>query len=322
MGKAVSAGLSAGSDAFLEMLAAERGAAANTLDAYRRDLEHCEEFLSGRRRNLGDAETDDLRAYLRFLTASGMAPRTAARRLSALRQFYRFLYEDRLRADDPTTGLESPRQGQPLPKILSEAEVERLLEAARADSSPEGTRLTTLLELLYATGLRVSELVSLPLSATARDPRVLLVQGKGGRERLVPLSVPAREALSTYREIRTSFLMSKLAAKRAGGAKVRPPESPWLFPSRGKSGHLTRHRVGQLLKDLAIAAGIDPAKVSPHVMRHAFASHLLDHGADLRAVQKMLGHADISTTQIYTHVLTERMKSLVLNHHPLSAKTR
>ncbi|WP_282604227.1 site-specific tyrosine recombinase XerD [Pelagibius sp. Alg239-R121] len=308
--------LGASSDAFLEMLAAERGAAANTLDAYRRDLEHCENFLGSRGKGLGDAETEDLRAYLRTLTASGMAPRTAARRLSALRQFYRFLYEDRLRGDDPTTGLESPRQGRPLPRVLSEAEVECLLTTARADPSPEGVRLSTLLELLYATGLRVSELVSLPLSATARDPRVLLVQGKGGRERLVPLSVPAREALSEFREIRSRFLMSKLAAKANGSKK--PPESPWLFPSRGKSGHLTRHRVGQLLKDLAIAAGIDHAKVSPHVLRHAFASHLLDHGADLRAVQKMLGHADISTTQIYTHVLSERMKSLVLNHHPLS----
>ena len=321
-----SAGLSASSDAFLEMLAAERGAAANTLEAYRRDLEHCEDFLSGRRRSLGDAETEDLRAYLQALTASGMAPRTAARRLSALRQFYRFLYEDRLRGDDPTTGLESPRQGRPLPKILSEAEVDRLLTTARADPSPEGVRLSTLLELLYATGLRVSELVSLPLSATARDPRVLLVQGKGGRERLVPLSVPAREALSDFREVRSRFLMSKRAAKQAKNQKSRAPhsmpESPWLFPSRGQSGHLTRHRVGQLLKNLAIAAGIAPAKVSPHVLRHAFASHLLDHGADLRAVQKMLGHADISTTQIYTHVLSERMKSLVLNHHPLSGKTQ
>lgn len=320
MGKAGSAGPAAGSDAFLEMLSAERGASANTLDAYRRDLEHCEDFLSGRRRGLSDARTDDLRAYLRFLTVSGMAPRTAARRLSALRQFYRFLYEDRLRADDPTTGLESPRQGRALPKLLSEAEVEHLLDTARADPSPEGVRLVTLLELLYATGLRVSELVSLPLSATARDPRVLLVQGKGGRERLVPLSGPAREALSSYREIRAGFLMSKEAAKQARSRKMRAPESPWLFPSRGKSGHLTRHRVGQLLKDLAVAAGIDPAKVSPHVMRHAFASHLLDHGADLRAVQKMLGHADISTTQIYTHVLSERMKNLVLKHHPLSGE--
>lgn len=310
--------LGANSDAFLEMLAAERGAAANTLEAYRRDLEHCEDFLGGRGKNLSAAGTEDLRAYLQALSASGMAPRTAARRLSALRQFYRFLYEDRLRGDDPTTGLESPRQGRPLPKTLSESEVDRLLESARADPSPEGVRLQALLELLYATGLRVSELVSLPLSATARDPRVLLVRGKGGRERLVPLSEPAREALSDYREIRARFLMSKRAAKANDGQKL--PESPWLFPSRGKSGHLTRHRVGQLLKDLATAAGLDPAKLSPHVLRHAFASHLLDHGADLRAVQKMLGHADISTTQIYTHVLSERMKSLVLNHHPLASK--
>jgi integrase/recombinase XerD len=319
---------SGGSDAFLEMLSAERGAAPNTLEAYRRDLENCEDFLVTRRAELAGASTDDLKAYLRFLTASGMAPRTAARRLSALRQYYRFLYEDRLRADDPTSGLESPRQGRSLPKILSEAEVGVLLEAARADASPEGVRLLTLLELLYATGLRISELVSLPLAATARDPRVLLVQGKGGRERLVPLSVPAREALSEFREIRRHFLKGGKAPARtlpgrppgpqATAAPLRLIDSKWLFPSRGQSGHLTRHRVGQLLKNLARKAGIDPAKVSPHVMRHAFASHLLDHGADLRAVQKMLGHADISTTQIYTHVLSERMKSLVLNHHPLA----
>ena len=300
------------------MLAAERGAAPNTLEAYRRDLEHCEDFLSGRRRNLRDAGTEDLSAYLQALSASGMAARTAARRLSALRQFYRFLFEDRLRGDDPTAGLESPRQGRPLPKVLSEAEVDRLLEAARADASPEGIRLLALLELLYATGLRVSELVSLPLSSMARDPRVLLVRGKGGRERMVPLSEPARAALSDYCEIRARFLMSKQAARTSRDKGL--PDSPWLFPSRGKSGHLTRHRVGQLLKDLAIAAGLEPSKLSPHVLRHAFASHLLDHGADLRAVQKMLGHADISTTQIYTHVLAERMKSLVLNHHPLAGK--
>jgi integrase/recombinase XerD len=245
-----------------------------------------------------------------------MAPRTAARRLSTLRQFHRFLFGEGLRADDPTAGLDSPRQGRTLPKVLSETEVEALLAAARARPGAAGARLVALLELLYATGLRVSELVALPAAAAARDPRVLIVTGKGGKERMVPLSEPARDALKRYRAA---------AGKRERGASTEAPAAPaprapgkWLFPSRGAAGHLTRQRVAQLLKELAVAAGIDPAKVSPHVLRHAFASHLLDHGADLRAVQMMLGHADISTTQIYTHVLDARLKALVRDRHPLS----
>jgi len=293
-------------DAFIEMLAAERGAAANTLDSYLRDLSDCARFLGGRQADLERAGSEDLRAYVAALAAAGRSPRTAARRLSALRQFYRFLFTEGLRGDDPATGLDAPRRGRSLPKLLSEAEVDLLLQSARERQGPEGTRLEALLELLYATGLRVSELVCLPLDAVARDPRVLIVRGKGGRERLVPLSEPARAAVADFLGVRERFLAGR-------------KDSRWLFPSRGASGHLTRHRVGQLLKELARESGIDPARVSPHVLRHAFASHLLDHGADLRSVQKMLGHADISTTQIYTHVLDERLKALVRDHHPLGA---
>ncbi len=293
---------------FFEMLLAERGVSANTLEAYGRDLTLCDEFLAGRDRDLATAEREDLSAFLQHLAAQGMSPRTAARRLSSLRQFYRFLVTDGLRADDPTATLDAPRLGRALPKILAEGEVDALLQAAHRRSGPEGLRLAVILELLYATGLRVSELVGLPLSAAGRDPRVLLVRGKGGKERMVPLSAPAQRALSAYRDARKAFL------SRAGDTG----QSRWLFPSRGGSGHLTRHRVGQLLKELALEAGLDPAKVSPHVLRHAFASHLLHHGADLRAVQQMLGHADISTTQIYTHVLSERLRSLVQDHHPLA----
>jgi integrase/recombinase XerD len=291
-------------ESFLEMLAAERGAAANTREAYKRDLTDFGKFLDRRGREIHGARTGDLRAYLERLNDTGMAPRTAARRLSALRQFHRFLFAEGLREDDPTTAIDSPRRGRSLPKVLSEAEVDRLLGAARERPGPEGARLTALLELLYATGLRVSELVGLPLSAVARDPRVLIVRGKGGKERMIPLSEPARDALKRYR----------VARARAGEAS----ECKWLFPSWGAAGHLSRQRVAQMLKQLALEAGIDPVKVSPHVLRHAFASHLLDHGADLRSVQKMLGHADISTTQIYTHVLSKRLKALVLEHHPLA----
>jgi integrase/recombinase XerD len=292
-------------EAFLEMLAAERGAAANTLAGYRRDLDRFAAFLAPRGVPVEAADAAALRAFLAAEQQAGMAARTTARRLSVLRQFHRFLFGEGLRGDDPAAALESPRQGRSLPKVLSEAEVERLLEAVRRVEGPEGRRLTALVELLYATGLRVSELVGLPSAAVARDPRVLIVRGKGGRERMVPLSAVARQALVDYLPLRRGFV--------PGGA-----DSKWLFPSRGAAGHLTRRRVGQLLKQLAAAAGLDPAKVSPHVLRHAFASHLLDHGADLRSVQQMLGHADISTTQIYTHVLSARLKSLVQQHHPLA----
>ena len=288
---------------FLEMQAGERGGAANTLDAYRRDLADLAARIEV---SLTAARPEDLRAYLADLYRRQLAPRTAARRLSTMRQFYRFLFSEGVRGDDPTDPLDSPRQGRPLPKILSEAEVDALLAAAKAAETPWHLRLNALLETLYATGLRVSELVALPDRALRRPPEMLIVRGKGGRERSVPLGAAARAALTAYLPVRAQFAPE--------GADAR-----WLFPSRrSKTGHLTRARVAQMLKQLAIAAQIDPAKVSPHVLRHAFATHLLAHGADLRAVQSMLGHADISTTQIYTHVLDARLRQLVTTHHPLA----
>ena len=310
-------------EAFLEMLAAERGAALNTLEAYRRDLEAFAGFLAGRGKAPERAGSDDIRAFLGRLAQAGMAPRTAARRLSALRQFYRFLLSEGLRAEDPSAGVDSPRLGRPLPKILTEAEVGDLLAAAHrsagfAPGGPDALRLAALVELLYASGLRISELVGLRLAAAQRDQRLLIVQGKGGKERMVPLSAAARQSLSAYLGVRDRFLQTRGKDRGGKGSKAVKLPSPWLFPSRSAGGHITRHRVAQLLKDLAREADIDPAKVSPHVLRHAFASHLLDHGADLRSLQKMLGHADISTTQIYTHVLSERLKSLVQESHPLA----
>ncbi len=292
---------------FLEMLIAERGVAANTVAAYRRDLAGFSEFLGGRGRALADADEPAVRDYLASLSRAEFAPRTIARKLSAIRQFYRFLFAEGVRADDPTAAVESPRQDRSLPRIMAEDAVSALLEAARRRPGPRGARLLALLEILYATGLRVSELVSLPLSAVRGERRFLIVRGKGGKERLIPLNDPAREALDVYVGVRDRFL--------PGG---RP--SPWLFPSRGGQGHLTRRRFAQMLKELAVEAGIPPSRVSPHVLRHAFATHLLDHGADLRSVQKMLGHADISTTQIYTHVVEERLKALVRDHHPLGRR--
>ena len=299
-------------DSFLEMLIAERNAAGNTIDAYRRDLSDFSGFLARRDRALVTADADGIRGYLAQLDKAGMAARTVARRLSAIRQFYRFLIGEGLRQDDPVAVIDGPRQGRSLPKLLSEAEVDRLLAAARAVEGTEGVRLLALLELLYATGLRVSELVGLPVAAVMRDRQVLVVRGKGGKERMIPLNEPSRAATSAW-------LGARAVALARGG---RTLESPWLFPSFGASGHLTRHRFGQLLKQAAVTAGLDRRKVSPHVLRHAFASHLLDRGADLRSVQQMLGHADIATTQIYTHVASERMRALVHDHHPLALRTR
>ncbi len=293
-------------DCFLEMLIAERGAAANTVEAYRRDLVDCARFLAGSgRAELDRADTDTLRAYVQAQSAAGLSARSLARKISTLRQFFGFLFAEGIRSDDPSTGLDPPRQGQRLPKYLSEREVTALLEAAAARSGDAALRLTALLELLYATGLRVSELVGLPVSALARDGSVLVVRGKGGKERMVPLTAPARRAVAAYLPVRRRF----------GGGEGN---SPWLFPSRGRQGHLTRTRFGQLMKELAIEAGIDPARVSPHVLRHSFASHLIAHGADLRSVQQMLGHADIATTQIYTHILDSRLQALVNAAHPLA----
>ena len=299
---------------FLEMLSAERGASVNTIDSYRRDLSRFAAFVTARGQSAENADADLVRAYLKELSSKGMAASTSARHLSTLRQFFRFLYAERLRDDDPTRTIDSPRQQKPLPKYLSEAEVEHLLAAARLHRGPEGARLMALLEILYATGLRVSELVSLKLSALSRDGLMLTVRGKGDKERMVPLGEPARDALAVYMVKRPHF-----EGVRGRSAKGASSGTGWLFPSRARDGHLTRARLAQLLKELAVEAGIEAKRVSPHVLRHSFASHLLANGADLRALQQMLGHADIATTQIYTHVLDERLRALVQAAHPLAA---
>jgi integrase/recombinase XerD len=296
---------------FLDMLAAERGAGKNTLAAYGRDLADFTDYLAGGP-SVATATTDDIRGYLGDLASRGMQPATVARRLSAIRQLYRFLYAEGQRKDDPAAVLEGPKRARTLPKTLTLAEVDRLLAAAGAcdPQSPlavrlRASRLAALVELLYATGLRVSELVALPASAARRDARVIVVRGKGNKERMVPLNDAAKRAMASY---------LALAAEAGGGGVA----SKWLFPSFGDSGHLTRQHFARELKALAGAAGLRAAQLSPHVLRHAFASHLLHNGADLRVVQTLLGHADISTTQIYTHVLEERLKSLVRDLHPLA----
>ena len=298
---------------YLDMLAAERGAGSNTLSAYGRDLADFSAHLGSAQRQIATATTDDVRAYLGRLSKRGFAASSVARRLSAIRQIYRFLYAEGRRGDDPAAILEGPKRGRTVPKVLSIAEVDRLLAAGRrasqiADlSAPDqlrAARLTCLIEVLYATGLRVSELVTLPASAAERHARMLIVRGKGGKERLVPLNEAAKVAMRDY-----------LALLAAASPQAK---SKWLFPSFGESGHLTRQHFARDLKSLAAAAGLRADQVSPHVLRHAFASHLLHNGADLRVVQTLLGHADISTTQIYTHVLEERLKSLVRDLHPLA----
>ncbi len=296
-------------EAFLEMLSAERGAARNTLEAYARDLVDFATFITRQGQEIVSARAEDLRAYLRSLEQAGMAASTAARRLSSLRQFHKFLYAEGIRSDDPSAGLDGPKPARNLPRTLSEDDVSRLLEKAREDDTPEGLRLRCLIEVLYATGARVSELVALPFAAAAPDPRFLMITGKGGRERLVPLNEAATEALADYKDVRARFLPRAV------------DHSTYLFPSRARTGHLTRHRFAQMLKALAESAGLAPDTLSPHTLRHAFASHLLANGADLRAVQLMLGHADISTTQVYTHVLEERLKSIVQQHHPLGQES-
>ena len=296
-------------EVFHEMLTAERNASANTLDAYRRDLKDAADALRSKG-DLADASVDALRGYLESLSRQKLKPATAARRLSALRQYFKFLVTEGLRQDDPTAALDAPKRGRPLPKVLSETEVAAMIEAVARDDKAAALRLGALMELIYGSGLRVSELVSLPLAAAKREQPFLVVRGKGAKERLVPLGEAARQALTAYLEVRGKFLPRSIKA------------SPWLFPSSGDSGHLTRQRLGQLLKDAAAKAGIDPARVSPHVLRHAFATHLLDRGADLRALQKMLGHSDIATTQIYTHVATGRLAALVAEAHPLARASR
>jgi integrase/recombinase XerD len=305
---------------FLDMLAAEQGAGPNTLDAYRRDLEDFSGFLLAGRESFAGVETQVLRDYLANLDARGFKSSSVARRLSALRHLFRFLLNERIRRDDPAAILSGPKRGRGLPKVLSISDVDRLLTHAKAlADAPGGSgpqrlramRLYCLLEVLYATGLRVSELVALPLSASRRDARMIVVRGKGNKERLVPLNEASRRAMADY-------LASMEALKPDEKKNAASPK--WLFPSFGESGHLTRQHFARDLKELAASAGIAPRLVSPHVLRHAFASHLLHNGADLRIVQTLLGHTDISTTQIYTHVVEERLKSLVRDLHPLAEK--
>lgn len=290
---------------FLEMLEAERGASSNTVQSYRRDLEELASFAATSGLSARDIASSDISRFITSLSRRGLKESTVARRISAMRQFFRFLFAEGMRGDDPSSIIDSPKQGRALPKTLSEEDVDLLMSAVRDREGPEGLRLTCLLELLYATGMRVSELVSLPLGAVTRDREMIVVKGKGAKERLVPLSDPARRAIDAYLPVRGVFISAGC-------------ESVYLFPSSAREGYLTRQRFGQLLKEVAMEAGIDPAKVSPHVLRHAFASHLLANGADLRVVQQLLGHADISTTQIYTHILDERLKALVSIHHPLA----
>ena len=304
---------------FLDMMSAERGGAANTLEAYRRDLQDFGQFLARNGCALDAAESGDIRAYLQSLKAAGLAVSSRARRLSAIRQYFRFLFIEGLRGDDPAAEIEAPKRQRPLPKILSIDEVDRLLgiaenaaRTAKGRARLTAWRLYCLLEVLYGTGLRASELVSLPRSVLRSDDRVLMIKGKGGRERMVPLNSAALSAVANYLEVEAEI------ARDNGRQDLLA--SDWLFPSRGKYGHLTRQRFSQELKDLARVAGIAPERVSPHVLRHAFASHLLERGADLRVVQQLLGHADISTTQIYTHVLQERLHRLVQDHHPLAVE--
>ena len=297
---------------FLDMLAAERGAGGNTLSAYRNDLADLSAHLRAAGRHVADATTDDLRGFLASLAERGFKPSSLARRLSAVRQLYRFLYAEGKRTDDPAAVLEGPKRGRTLPKVLSIADVDHLMTQARANADNteqpaaqrlRAARLLCLLEVVYGTGLRVSELVALPASAARRDQRMLVVRGKGDKERMVPLNGAAKRAMADY------------LALRAGAADSAPPK--WLFPSFGEQGHLTRQHFARELKALGAACGIGGERLSPHVLRHAFASHLLHNGADLRVVQTLLGHADISTTQIYTHVLEERLKTLVRDLHPL-----
>lgn len=305
---------------FLDMLAAEQGAGPNTLDAYRRDLTDFSEFLARTGFGFAGAQTQSLRDYLADLDTRGFKSSSVARRLSAMRHLFRFLLNERIRGDDPAAILSGPKRGRGLPKVLSIADVDRMLtrakelaQASEASASQRlrAMRLYCLLEVLYATGLRVSELVALPRSAARNDSRMIVVRGKGDKERLVPLNDASRQAMADY--LAATQALETDRKKKASGSK-------WLFPSFGESGHLTRQHFARDLKELAATSGLAPRLVSPHVLRHAFASHLLHNGADLRIVQTLLGHTDISTTQIYTHVVEERLKSLVRDLHPLAEK--
>ncbi len=300
-------------ESFLEMMSAERGASQNTIDAYRRDIVEFAQHCAHAGADLASATPEHLRRHLELLSAAALKPSSQSRKLSALRRFYLFLYGEGVRPDNPSGTIDLPRLSRPLPKLLSPAEALALIEAARlhAPETPETRRLHCIIEILYASGLRVSELVGLPLSAARAGQRSIFVRGKGGRERMVPLGEPARAALDRWLQVRPAFVPR---GHRSAGQHV--------FPSRGASGHLTRRRCHQLLKELAGRAGIDPDRLSPHVMRHAFATHLVEGGADLRTVQTLLGHSDIATTQIYTHVARERLKEIVESAHPLARRHR
>ncbi len=297
---------------FLDAQAAELGASRNTLLAYGRDLKDYVGWLDRTDQQIGTIDKIGIEAYLMDCDAQGLATSTRARRLSALKQLYRFAFEEGWRSENPAIQIRGPGRQKQLPKTLEVLEVDRLLNAARQTgrTTHDKLRNTCLMELLYATGMRVTELVSLPVSSARGDPRMLLVLGKGGKERMVPLSPPAREALAAWLQVRD--------AQEEEHSSKGAPASRFLFPSRGKAGHLTRHRFFQLIKDFAVTGGVSPQKVTPHTLRHAFATHLLANGADLRAIQTLLGHADIATTEIYTHVLDERLRELVLEHHPLA----
>ena len=291
-------------ESFLDMMSAERGASANTIAAYRRDLLD----LAGRA-DLKRAARDDVRKYLASLTKAGIAASSQARKLSALRQFFGFLYTEGIRRDDPTSAIDAPKRGRPLPKVLTREDLDSLTEAAREQDGPEGVRLLCVVEMLYAAGLRVTELAGLPLAAVRGKDGFIIVRGKGRKERMAPLNPSARRAIKAYLDVRHAFL-------------PKGEESKFLFPSRSAEGCLTRRRVHQMLKELAFKAKIDPDKLSPHVLRHAFATHLVEGGADLRSVQTLLGHADIATTQIYTHVASDRLTSVMEAAHPLSRRKR
>ena len=292
---------------FLEMLIAERGASSNTCTSYLNDITNFDKFLNGAETTLEDATTDDVRRYLRHRSEVGANNPTISRNLSVLRQFFKFLQSENVRLDNPALNVDGPKVSRTLPKVISEDDVEALLKAAHKLQTAEGIRLTCLLEIAYASGLRVTELVSLPTDALNLTSETLLISGKGGKERLVPLTSSAMNAIAAYERVRIDFLKGNNTSK-------------FLFPSRSKQGYLTRRRLGQLLKELAIQAGLDPTIISPHILRHAFASHLLNRGADLRSLQKMLGHSDISTTQIYTHVQRERLHAVISSYHPMAKK--
>jgi len=300
-------------ESFLDMMSAERGASTNTLMAYRRDLMDFAGWLAGRGSSVRNAGRDEVRQYLAALSASGAAGTSQARKLSALRQFFGFLYSEGVRSEDPTVAIDAPKRGRPLPKILSREDMQRLLDtaAAQAEENEDGVRLRCIVEMLYASGLRVSELATLPLAAVRSRDGFLLVRGKGGKERLAPLNPEARAAILRWLSVRENFLPK--GERRAHAER-------FLFPSRSLESHLTRRRLHQLLKALAVQAGIDPDKLSPHVLRHAFATHLVEGGADLRSVQTLLGHADIATTQIYTHVARDRLAATVAATHPLARR--